>query len=95
MAQILVRNVAEEVKERLKRRAKRHGRSLEAEVRDVLEKAALLAADQPAPRRGGLGTELARQMAKQGVTNADVDELERIIREGRKTWSTRVLDFDP
>lgn len=60
----------------------------------MLEQAALAAADQPAPKRGGLGTVLAIQMAKHGVTNADVDELERIIREGRKTWSTRVVDFD-
>lgn len=40
MGQILVRNVADEVIERLKARAVRHGRSLEAELRTVLEQAA-------------------------------------------------------
>ena len=40
MAQILGRNVESEVVERLKRRASRNGRSLEAEVRAVLTQAA-------------------------------------------------------
>lgn len=37
MAQILVRNIDDEVVERLKSRAAVHGRSLEAEVRQILE----------------------------------------------------------
>jgi len=36
MAQILVRDIDDDVKERLQRRAARHGRSMEAEVRDIL-----------------------------------------------------------
>lgn len=40
MAQILVRNVAKPVVDRLKRRARRGGRSLESEVRAILEEAA-------------------------------------------------------
>ena len=36
MAQLVVRNLPDDVKERLKARAKRHGRSLEAEVREIL-----------------------------------------------------------
>ena len=39
MAQILVRKLPDAVVERLKARAKRHSRSLEAEVRDILEQA--------------------------------------------------------
>ena len=39
MAQILVRKLPEGIVERLKARAKRHGRSLEAEVGDVLQQA--------------------------------------------------------
>jgi len=38
MAQILVRDIDDDVKERLQPRAARHGRSLEAEVRDVLRR---------------------------------------------------------
>jgi plasmid stability protein len=39
MAQLLVRNIENEVKARLQRRAKRHGRSMEEEVRDILRAA--------------------------------------------------------
>jgi len=40
MAQILVRGLADEVVERLKARAKAHGRSVEGEMRTILESAA-------------------------------------------------------
>lgn len=40
MAQVLVRGVDAKVVERLKERARGHGRSLEAELRGVLEQAA-------------------------------------------------------
>ena len=40
MSQILVRNLDEDVVERLKRRAKRDGRSLQSEVKSILEQAA-------------------------------------------------------
>jgi plasmid stability protein len=39
MAQILVRNLDEPLKERLQRRARRHKRSMEAEVREILRNA--------------------------------------------------------
>lgn len=41
MAQILVRKLPDAVVERLKARAKRNSRSLEAEVRDILEQATI------------------------------------------------------
>ncbi len=40
MASIIVRGLDESVKEELAARAKRHGRSMEAEVRDILTRAA-------------------------------------------------------
>lgn len=40
MAQVLVRDVAPEAVARLKQRAKSHGRSLQAELRSLLEQAA-------------------------------------------------------
>ena len=40
MASILVRNLPDDAKERLRQRAMRHRRSLEAEVRAILERAA-------------------------------------------------------
>lgn len=39
MAQLVVRDLDEEVKVRLRRRAAEHGRSMEAEVRDILAEA--------------------------------------------------------
>ena len=41
MAQILIRKVDERVKSRLQRRAKRNGRSMEAEVREIINDATL------------------------------------------------------
>jgi len=41
VAQILVRKVDERVKSRLQRRAKRNGRSMEAEVREIITNATL------------------------------------------------------
>jgi plasmid stability protein len=55
MAQIIVRNVKESVKKKLQRRAAKHGRSMEAEVRDILDDAVK---DDDKPRKG-LGTEIA------------------------------------
>ena len=40
MAQFIVRGLEEDVKTRLKRRAERHGHSMEEEVRDILRNAA-------------------------------------------------------
>ena len=40
MASILIRNLPEQTKERLRQRAARHRRSLEAELRDILERVA-------------------------------------------------------
>jgi plasmid stability protein len=55
MAQILVRNLENEVKTRLQRRAKRNGRSMEEEVREILRDAA----KEERRQRKGLGTEIA------------------------------------
>ena len=41
MAQLVVRNLDEELKEHLKRRAARHGRSMEQEVRSLIRDAVL------------------------------------------------------
>jgi antitoxin FitA len=62
MAQLVVRNLENSVKARLQRRAKRNGRSMEAEVRDILRAAAN---EKKAPK-GGLGTELAALFPKSG-----------------------------
>jgi antitoxin FitA len=70
MAQFLVRHLEEEVKARLKRRAQRHGRSMEEEVRQILRNAAKLS-DKPLPK---LGTRIAARFAKTGLTD-DLPEM--------------------
>ncbi len=70
MAQLVVRNIETEVKTRLQHRAKRHGRSMEEEVRDILRNAAK-EEDTPV---GGLGTEIASLFTKIGL-DADIPEL--------------------
>ncbi len=56
MAQLVVRNLEENVKRRLRRRAKSHGRSMEEEARVIIREAV---SDKPAPQEG-LGTRLAK-----------------------------------
>ena len=55
MAQLVVRNIEESVKTKLQRRAKRHGRSMEEEVREILRDAT----KDEVKNRKGLGTEIA------------------------------------
>lgn len=62
MAQILVRNIEQSVKTRLQLRAKRHARSLEAEVREILRNAA----HEPERAAVGLGTQMASLFAGMG-----------------------------
>jgi plasmid stability protein len=64
MAQLLVRNIENGVKERLQRRARRNGHSMEEEIRDILRAAVQKEKGAPA---GGLGTEISKIFAKHGL----------------------------
>jgi plasmid stability protein len=70
MAQFVVRNIENAVKARLQRRARRNGRSMEEEIRDILRSAAV---EEPLAT-GGLGKEIAGLFAKVGL-EADIPEL--------------------
>lgn len=70
MAQLVVRDLEQSVKTRLQRRAKRAGRSMEEEVRDILRNV-LNQADAPS---AGLGTEIAALFRGKGL-QSDVGEL--------------------
>ncbi|MHB1815537.1 MAG: FitA-like ribbon-helix-helix domain-containing protein [Steroidobacteraceae bacterium] len=70
MAQIIVRQLEDEVKARLQRRADRHGRSMEAEVRDILRAAAK---DDGRPA-GGLGSRIADRFRGRGL-ESDLPEI--------------------
>jgi len=64
MVQVLVRNLEDQVKAKLERRAKRHGRSMEEEIREILRDAA----KKEVPSRKGLGTKIARLFRRSGLT---------------------------
>ena len=70
MAQLVVRNIESGVKTSLQRRAKRNGRSMEEEIRDIL-RSAVNQDDVPAV---GLGTEISSLFAKTGF-DSDIPEL--------------------
>ena len=75
MAQLIVRKLENEVKDKLSRRAKRHGRSVEQEVREIL---------RDATKREGktsrlLGTEIARLFRRGGLKpGEEIRELRQI-----------------
>ena len=70
MAQFTVRNLEEDIKARLKRRAALHGSSMEEEVRQILRNA-VKDENQPLPC---LGTRISARFAKVGL-NAELPEL--------------------
>jgi plasmid stability protein len=72
MAQIVVRNLEDSVKARLKRRASRHGRSMEEEVRTILRDA--VKRDQRAAE--GLGTRIANRFAGIGFEEGELPRVE-------------------
>ncbi len=81
MAQLIVRNLEEEVKNGLRRRASQHGRSVEEEVRDILRNA--VKAD--GKHQAGLGSELKRVFQSIGIKK-DIPEL--------KGTSPKTTDFE-
>ena len=70
MAQLVVRNLENSVKANLQRRARRNGRSMEEEVRDILRTVAI----SETHSTGGLGTEIASLFAKAGL-KSEIPEL--------------------
>lgn len=84
MAQILVRNLEDKLKSRLQRRARRNGRSMEAEAREILRNALR---EEEAPKRG-LGSEIVALFSGQGIF---LDEPIQEIRGMRM----EIPDFEP
>jgi antitoxin FitA len=90
MAQILVRNLPDDVKARLQRRAERNARSLEAEVRDILGS---VPEPAPQPTRRGVGSKLAKKFAAQKVPPDTWDEFEKNLTNLRRSWRVRDVDL--
>jgi antitoxin FitA len=70
MAQFVVRHIEDEVKDRLKRRAARHGRSMEEEVRHILRNAA----KEETRAVRNLGSRISQRFAKKGL-DTDLPEI--------------------
>jgi plasmid stability protein len=71
MPAVTIRNLSEATHRALKVRAAQHGRSTEAEMREILESAV-----RPDTRLR-IGTALAERSRRLGLTNEDVDALEQ------------------
>mgnify|MGYP001553927318 FL=1 len=69
MAQLLVRNLEDDVKERLKARAQKQGVSIEELVRDILR-----AASVDKRHSGGLGSEIAALFRGKGFREGEIQE---------------------
>jgi plasmid stability protein len=70
MAQLVVRSIDDDVKAKLQRRARRHGRSTEEEVREILRNAVRGESQALAP----LGSRLAGRFSRLGLTQ-EIPEL--------------------
>jgi plasmid stability protein len=73
MASVLIRNLPDEVHRALRVRAAQHGRSTEAEVRDILEK---IAKPPERVKLGSMLVSIAREAG--GLTDAEAEVFDRI-----------------
>jgi antitoxin FitA len=80
MAQLVVRNLEDEVKAQLRERAARHGRSMEEEVREILRDATR----EDKPDGGGLGTRIVALFSGSGLC-VNLPEM--------PSWKMRVPSF--
>ena len=76
MAQILIRQLDDEAKERLKERAERNGRSLEAEAREILE-------------GGGRARTHAKKVARPASALASRDDSRESVSRNR-SWQSSI-----
>ena len=82
MAQLLVRQLDDDVKEKLQQRARNHGRSTEEEVREILRNAVRSEGGPPI----GLGTRLAAIFHGVGIEE-EIPEL--------RGYPVEPIEFDP
>ena len=75
MVQVLVRQLDDKIVDRLKRRAKEHGRSLQSEVKTILEDAV--------PDYGGAWKRIERLRKRLGRSGRNFSDSAALIREDR------------
>jgi plasmid stability protein len=84
MAQLVVRNLDDDVKSKLQKRARRHGRSTEEEVRDILRNAV----KEDGARKEGLGSRIAARFKNIGLEEGE--EIPEML-----GYPVRPVEFDP
>ena len=84
MAQLIVRNLEDDVRDKLKQLAGVHGRSMEEEVRAILREAVLRASLEP---QEGLGSRIAARFKECGVGPGEINE--------QKGQAARPAEFKP
>ena len=85
MATLYVRDVPERLYERLRARARRNGRSLNAEVIELLQ------ADVGRETDAAAITRELREIAKRVKAEPDAPTPERLIRQGREEHDAKIL----
>lgn len=91
MADLLVRRLDDTVKSRLKRRATKHGRSLEAEAREIL----VAASEEVVPSDGlkpgeSLGERMEQRFGRRGLTKSEAALFNSGIAEINSPWETEI-----
>jgi len=96
VAQLVVRRLDDDVKERLKARARKNGRSLEAEARAILEDAANGEPKQGRPRKKekGFGTLMHERFKRTGLTKEEARLFQKGIDELNANWRARIPNFE-
>jgi antitoxin FitA len=95
MAQLIVREIDSDIRDRLKARATRNGRSLEAEARAILEEAA--SGEAPPVLRNderGFGDLMYERFKDTGLTEDELRRFNRGIAEINSMSEMRIPDFD-
>jgi len=96
VAQLIVHNLSDRAKERLKARAKRNGRSLEAEARSILEEAVKgeRPVRRPSATKKGLGTRIAERFKGIGLTKEEKRLFDKTIEDMWRSNPPRSVDFE-
>jgi plasmid stability protein len=92
MAQLLIRRLDDDAKERLKARAKKHGRSLEAEARAILEETAAKQATRKKQGKG-LGSRIAERFKGIGFTEMERRAFDKAIEEKWQNNPPQFVEF--
>lgn len=85
MATLTIRNLPDDVRDRLRIRAAANGRSMEAEARDLLQRAVARGGDPSAAARQRQKIEEARRLLRRSIPEG-TPVVDQFLAERRGTW---------